>query len=455
MPKIWLNTPLGPFSTTLRMANRCSRWAMVVLCVLGFSGVFAQGNRKKLEERRNVLNQQIKVTGQLLGEARNNRKAALDELFVLEAQMGQRQELIEVLDAEARLLEHTIANHGAAVLALEQDVEKARGDCAKLVRAVWRQRSRLGPWLRLFNAPSLRDLLLRWRILHRFFEFRARQFAFLKNTRVTLAEKVGELNLRRQEHLERLAELESQRGSLAEDMKEKNNLVKKLKREEGRLAKEVKELEANQEKVSALIEEAIRAEVAKAKERARKAAENTEKTEKQKTEKGRAKKVKQAARDPKPRNPEPDDDLPLSPGEARLSSSFRGNRGKLPWPVDKGVITKKFEADLNPDLPQVSHKNTGTTIQTTAGASVYCLFEGTVVYTSVMPGAQNVVIIQHGNYFTTYSNLGSVGISVGQTVGTHAPIGTAYTNGNGITEIQLEVWNGKTRENPELWLQKR
>jgi septal ring factor EnvC (AmiA/AmiB activator) len=423
--------------------------ACAMLCSPALS---AQQNRESLEKRRTTLTKQLKATAQLLGETRNDRKAALDELLVLEAQMEQRRELIEILGQETQLLENTIANHGNAVVALERDLAKAREDCAKLVRAAWRQRAQINPYLRLFNAPNLRELWLRWRLLHRYFTYRSRQFAFLKNTKQTLTEKVAELNLRQQEYTQRLAELQSQKNTLSQEVNEKTGLVKKLKREEQRLSQEAKDLEASREKVSAMIEETIRAEIARTKERARQAAQEArEKAERQKNKKKGAKRIKEAANKPPPT----DDELPLTPSETRLSSSFRQNRGKLPWPVDHGVITARFGTYPHPEFPSVQMKNECIRIKTNAGATVYSVFEGTVVRVFALPGAQQVVIVQHGNYFTTYLNLGSVSVQQGQTIGTRAPIGTAYTNGEGLTEVQFELWNNKVKENPEPWLKKK
>lgn len=410
----------------------------------------AQGSREELESRRKELAKQLKVTNKLLGETRNNRRAALDELLTLEAQMEQRQELIGILDNESKMLQNTIESHATAVVALERDLSKAREDCAQLVRMAWRQRNKTSLWMRLFNTPSIRDLWLRWRFLRRFFTYRTRQFAFLKNTRETISEKIDELNLRRQEYMERLGELEGQRNALSGEVNEKTSLVKKLKREENRLADEAKTIAANREKLNAMIEDVIRAEIAKAKERARQAAE------KEKAERAKNNRNKDKTTPPPPANPPAaNDELPMTPAESRLSASFRDNRGKLPWPVEQGVVTVRFGANKRPDLPKVEIKNNGIDIKTTGGATVYCVFEGRVAETFIIPGMQHAVIVQHGNYFTTYSNLGSVSVQKGQEIGTRSPIGTAYTNGSGVTEIHFEVWKDKVKQNPELWIKRK
>ena len=138
-----------------------------------------------------------------------------------------------------------------------------------------------------------------------------------------------------------------------------------------------------------------------------------------------------------------------------LTTSFASNRGKLPWPVEKGFISKGFGRYNHPDLDNVSFENNGVDIRTDANTNVRCVFEGKVVGILNNPTFKNAVIVSHGDYFTVYSKLASVNVSKGQKVSTKQVIGMAYTDEQSITEVHLEVWKGAAKLNPADWIYRK
>jgi murein DD-endopeptidase MepM/ murein hydrolase activator NlpD len=125
----------------------------------------------------------------------------------------------------------------------------------------------------------------------------------------------------------------------------------------------------------------------------------------------------------------------------------------LPWPVEKGAILNKFGRHPHAFLSEVVVENNGIDIKTTEGSSVRSVFEGTVISVFFMSFNQNSVIIKHGEYFTVYSNLKTVNVKINSKVSTKQVIGTAYTNpSDGITSTHLEIWKGRTKIDPALWI---
>ncbi|HUM53341.1 MAG TPA: M23 family metallopeptidase, partial [Chitinophagales bacterium] len=139
----------------------------------------------------------------------------------------------------------------------------------------------------------------------------------------------------------------------------------------------------------------------------------------------------------------------------QLTTNFYGNKGKLPWPVGSGFISKGFGRYNHPELNNVSIENNGIDIRTDENSSVRCVFEGKVVGVLNNPTFKNAVIISHGDYFTVYSKLASVNVTKGQKISTKQVIGTAFTDEDNITEVHLEVWKGSSKLNPADWIFKK
>jgi len=139
-----------------------------------------------------------------------------------------------------------------------------------------------------------------------------------------------------------------------------------------------------------------------------------------------------------------------------LSSNFQSNRGHLPWPVDNGVIIGRFGDQAHPGLRNVRIKNNGIDIQTNTDAEVRAIHEGVVLGMQFVPGQNYMLILEHGNYFTVYSNLKDVTVRRGNKVKPHDQLGTAAVDKiSGNNEVHLEIWENKRPMNPASWLMRR
>ena len=142
----------------------------------------------------------------------------------------------------------------------------------------------------------------------------------------------------------------------------------------------------------------------------------------------------------------------LTPETALLSSSFSGNRGRLPWPVSRGFISQRFGRHPHPVLKNVTVENRGVDIQTGAGEPVRACFDGKVLTIANIAGMNTIVMIQHGDFFTVYAKLRGVSVREGQRVSAREVIGTVATDGEGTSEVQFQVWHNSVNLNPETWL---
>ncbi|MDO8897638.1 MAG: M23 family metallopeptidase, partial [Bacteroidales bacterium] len=149
----------------------------------------------------------------------------------------------------------------------------------------------------------------------------------------------------------------------------------------------------------------------------------------------------------------PDRLMSLTPEEQKLSNSFTQNRGKLPWPVERGVISSRFGEQPHPVLKKVTIKNNGIDIATTKGSEARAVFDGVVVSTNRITASNNAVIIRHGDYFSVYSNLEQVYVKRGDKISTKQSIGLIHTEKTeSKTELHFEIWQNRTIVDPALWL---
>ncbi|MBK8500747.1 MAG: peptidoglycan DD-metalloendopeptidase family protein [Saprospiraceae bacterium] len=144
-------------------------------------------------------------------------------------------------------------------------------------------------------------------------------------------------------------------------------------------------------------------------------------------------------------------DLPLTPAMAKLSSSFSANKGQLPWPVARGLLTRSFGKQVHPTLKNVTVVNNGVDITTDANTPVKAIFDGTVVGIQFIPGYDHMVIVSHGNFYTVYSYLSTTTVTKGGKIKTGDLLGVARDR-NGAGQVHLEIWQGRELLNPETWL---
>jgi len=150
---------------------------------------------------------------------------------------------------------------------------------------------------------------------------------------------------------------------------------------------------------------------------------------------------------------DPSNFISNTPEDETLQTNFMQNRGHLPWPLEKGVVSSCFGEHNHPNLSGIKVRNNGINIVTHQGSKARAIFNGEVTRVMAMPNFNNVVIIRHGNYLTVYTNLDEVFVEPGKNVLTKEAIGTVFTDQEHYkTELHFEIWEGKTLQDPEKWL---
>jgi septal ring factor EnvC (AmiA/AmiB activator) len=381
-------------------------------------GVWAQ-KTKDLEKKRDALDKQIKATTALIDQARKERRNTEHQLHLLNAQIRQREELIRAMNGELFQVDRQIQETEAVIAGLRTDLDRLRAEYADMVRFAYLHRNASDRLSYLFAAESFGQAYRRSRYLGQLAEHRQRQAALILETQQQLSARIDELRGHRAEKEELLTAQVGERQRLAADKDGHQSALSSLKKEEGRLKETLRKQNKKKSDLEAAIRKAIAEEIRKSNP-ARSSG----------TSGGGGTKGGGTAAKPA---------LTLTPEARELGADFEKNKGRLPWPVEKGTITSRYGRQPHPVLRGIEINNNGIDIACEKGASVRAIFRGEVSSIIVIPGAGKAVVVNHGAYRTVYSNLRDTSVSKGQKVDTKQAVGVVMTDEEGST-AHIEVW---------------
>lgn len=431
--------------------------SVLLLFVLAFSSnahIDAQNKRAELEQRRQKLLLQINAKNQELGKTQKEKSVAIDRLEMLQDQIETREALINNLHDEVSETDKIIDRTEGVIISLNEDRERLRVEYGAMLRRAYKMKLPNNGLVYMLSAKNFEESYKKWQYFRQYDKFRKRQARLIIETQQALETKNDLLIQQKKEKEALLGVNEQQKTILSSEKKEKDSLVQELKDDEKRLATELKSAEKQSAKLNAAIENLIAAEI----EARRRAAE--ERRQKAKVEAERLKKESRKTQKSSTSSREvsyveeskKSEVLTESNENLALSSDFRSNKGKLPTPA-LGTIVRSFGKQKV--LDKVTAVNNGIDIRTTAGAEVRAVFGGTVSVVSGIAGLGTVVLIQHGNYYTVYSNLAGVSIKKGDKVALRQTIGRAAINTvTNEPEVHFEIWLERTQLNPASWIAK-
>ena len=419
---------------------------LIVLCYGFFAGnpAQAQSNNPKnpsssragLEKERQELARRIDQTRQQLEEVRRKRKSGLQQLQLLKNQIQNREKIIRNYSTEIVRQEAQITEVENVVQSLQVDLKQLRERYAQLLRQYQRQIMAPSMPLLILSASDVNQALRRTWHLRQYNQFRREQAAAIVDLQQELNQK-GEILQAEKERKEELkAKEEENKNALKQESQEQDKVVKALQKDEKKLRQELRNQEIARNRLQKNIEDLIRKEI----EAARQAAAKTE--DKGKANQGQAQQPQrnQAL-------------LELTPEAKALGKAFEENRGRLPWPLQKAMVSETFGFHPHPHLKNISIRNDGITLKAEAGASVRACFRGEVTAVVNIPGMQKTVIIRHGQYLTVYAHLDQTHVSKGQKIQTGQTIGRLHVRQeDGQSYLQFQLWKGTAKVNPLPWL---
>lgn len=410
-----------------------SVWLLLLLLTVG-----AQAQTKKqLENQRNKLIEQINFTKRQIEEVQRKKAFSVNQLVTLRKQIEVRQRLIENYNNDIAITQVQIDNLAELIDALERDLQKLKAEYGKMLQVAYRNRSNYNNVILVLSAKDFNQAFKRLRYLQQYNDFRQTQVRLINKTQEGLNRRKAQLEQKKVERVNLLAEEETQKTLLSYESDKTNQLVSTLQNNEKQLRKELQDKEAARARLQKTIEDIIRREIEEAR---RKEAERQRK----------------AGQKPATAPKTTKEEFELTPEAKALGADFEANKGKLPWPVSKGFISEAFGEHPHPVLKNVKVRNDGVSIRTAKEAEVKAIFRGEVTAVVSIPGLQKAVIVRHGQYLTVYAHLETVSVSKGSKIETGQIIGSVYFDQEeNKAEVQLQVWRGTTKIDPAPWLAKR
>jgi septal ring factor EnvC (AmiA/AmiB activator) len=437
----------------------------LLTCLIGLPIIsFSQKNSEKLRKEQERLEKSITITKGLLKKAKSNTQATLSELRVLENQVNYREELLKNFDSQIRSTELKIEEKQQQIIELEDKLELLVFQYKQLLLYAYKHRSKEGQWMYVFAAKNYNEAVKRKKYLIKIAELQRKQkHIILQHQRLISNEKTT-LEKEKQSKIYIAEQKKLEKEDLLVDKKEQEKNYDKLKKAENKLASEMRLIENKKIILKQRIKEAISTELA-AEEARRKVNErkNTQKNVANNTASNTSN-AKATSSDKtnttiSPTTIEtPKRTITISETrEVELNQNFESNRGRLPWPVERGTITEGYGRQLHPKLKEIYTNNNGVDISTHRNANVRSVFDGEVTSVLSIPGAGKIVIIKHGNYRTVYSNLQEVYVSVGTKVKTKQAVGSLLSiDGEALSLAHFEIHqvsNGQiNRMNPSSWI---
>jgi len=418
-------------------------WIVLLLTLVSPSyGQKTKGKSKKqLQSEITSLQKEISTANQLLKKTTKDKEMTLNEVNILDKKIKQREKLITAYNDQIAVLDEEINAGQSNIKALNSDLSKLQKEYAKMIVFANKNRSHYDRLSFIFASKDFNQAFSRLRYIREFTDARKKKMEQIASTERQISSEVEASQQAREEQTALLKDEKAQQDALKKEKEQLNGQVAKLKKKEGSIQQDIKNKQQQAKKLQKAIDDIIAEEIRKANEEAeRKRREEAAKNKSQ---------GKTTAPTPKEKG------MALTPAEKTLSANFVNNKGKLPWPVERGVISSSYGKHTSVVSDKVTVTNNGIDIATTENAQARAVFDGEVSSVTKLTGANTVVILRHGEYFTVYSNLENVTVKRGDKVKTKQNLGTVHTNKTeGKTELHFEILKEQNRQNPANWLSK-
>ncbi len=375
---------------------------------------------ESLEKKIKTIQKDIKLAEKLLKETAKDKEATINQVTLLQTQINQRESLIKTYQSQVNALNKDIQENKKEISALEKDLALYRKEYSNLLVICYRNKGKANNLLFIFSSEDFNQAIRRMRYIQELNGLVKEKIEEIDSTQIKINIQL-EKNQKNKNEIEKiLSEEKKEKATLLKERDNLNKDIASLKKKESQIQKDIKKKENETKELKKQIEKIIAEEIRKAKEREEAAKKNNVKSI-----------------------------------DYNLSSNFAQNKGKLPYPVEQGIITGKYGLSQHPTQKKVTVNNNGIDISTIKGAKARSVFDGEICFITSQ-GGNNVILIRHGLYFTLYSNLEKVFVKVGDKVSTGQEIGRIHTNvSDGKTILHFEIWQeNKTTVNPALWIKK-
>lgn len=396
----------------------CLVFFVGVYCFIGYGQTNEQ---RELEEKKEQLQKEIESINRLLFAEKKQKGTVLDQMEVLDQKINVRQQLIRVTNQQANLLNRQINANIRNIGNLRDDLKTLKEEYAKMIQKSYQNSSKQSRIMFLLSSEDFFQAFKRLEYLKQYTQYRKKQGEEI----VAKTEELTQLNIdlaeQRKSKESLLAQNTEAKNELFKEILDQKDLLKTIRQNESKYASEIKKKRQEARRIDRQIDKLIKSAIAASNKKAGKSTSSSK--------------------------------FVLTPEATLIANNFSANKGKLIWPVAKGIKQQGFGIYKDAVYPGIKHQSNGVIIATDVGARARAVFEGEVIAILAVPGGNKGVQIKHGNYISTYYNLSNLYVKKGDRVVIKEELGEIYTNKyNGLTQLKFYLYKDATRLNPEEWI---
>ena len=400
----------------MRLLNKIYLLIFISLS-LGLKAQNYQERQKQLEAQKISIKKEIQQINNLINDSRKKSRGLADELEDLQLKISVRDRLIRINNSQVNNLNNIISNQNERIADLEVDLKKLKDEYSKIVYNSYKKRSSEMKLMFLFASDNINQAFRRFQYFKQYSKYRKEQADKIVSIQEEIYNNIDSLDKRKIEKQNVVKENQSVRQALNQDRIQQNNLYNNLLKDQKNYAVEIQEKEKQARLIDNEIQKLIRLAIAES------------------------------------NNNNNSSNFALTPEGRLISSNFQSNKGRLPWPVREGVITRRFGTQPHPVVRTTTINSNGISIATSANSIAYSVFEGEVLSVYGFSGGNPGVLIRHGKYISNYQNLSSIFVKKGDKVMANDEIGIVFTNeSTGKTVLKFNIFNELKPENPTIWL---
>lgn len=395
-------------------------------------------SQQQLEERKAKIQEEIREKEVLLQSVKKKEKSIVNQLIIQKDKIGLKEKLIKTTEKQTKLLSNDIYVNQLQINQLNRDLDDLRKDYAEMISKSYKSRSEQSRAMFLLSSENFLQAYKRAQYMKQYASYRKMQGNEIKSKSTQLVGFNEKIGVQKSVKEKLIAENEKEKQELEKEKKEQEKIANLIKKDKGKIMSEIKKKQQETRNIDKQIDKLIRAAIADANKKT--AAANVKANPKTVT----AAKTKATESSTK---------IVLTPEGQLIANNFTANRGKLPWPVEKGAVSLRFGDQPHPIYKTLIVHNSGVEITTDNGSNARAIFGGVVINVIVISPVNKAVMIQHGDYFTVYQNLSKVFVNKGDKVSTKQSLGEIRTNGDtGKTVLKFLILQNTTYNNPANWL---
>ena len=405
------------------MFNRLKFIFLLTTLILYNKSCYAQNlSQKDLELKRIGLVKEIKNIQKLINNSKDEKKLVLENIENLNYKLDLQNEIIKITNNELNIISVSIRNNQESINQLQKSQQILKSQYSEMILKSYKTRSKTGKLMFIFSSVNFQQALKRIQYFKQYSEFQNNQLQKIAVNTKELKSLANKLNNDKNLQLKLVSDNKKIKNNINLEISNKNNLLNFISNNQTKYLREIKLKQQKTAKIDKEIEKIIAKAIAES---------NRKKNTSSKL-------------------------FALTPEAKILSNNFISNKGKLPWPVEKGYISLKYGKQPHPIVKTATIQSNGIRIITASSQKARTIFNGTVYRIISSKNGSKTILIQHGNFFTVYKNLSDIYVKKGDKVSTKQELGQIITNkSSGQTILSFSLFRDNKTENPLLWIGKK